>query len=267
MTLAALVNNIRRKNSFLCVGLDPDLDRIPKHLGKSADSVLAFNLAIIDATKDLCVAYKPNLAFYESLGKEGWDVLAKTLAHIPDDILVIADAKRGDIGNTSKQYAEAFFKTYGFDAVTIAPYMGEDSVKPFLSFPGHWAIILAVTSNQGGQDFQRLEDAQGIPLFKHVIQKCTTWGTPDNLMFVCGATYPDELAQVRQMAPEHFILVPGIGSQGGDFDTVCQAGITDDIGLLINSSRGILYAGQQEDYAEKARESAQKLVLQMKKYM
>ncbi len=260
MNRAALVESIKEKQSFLCVGLDPDPRRIPPHLGKGPAGVYRFNQAIIDATRDLCVAYKPNTAFYEAMGPEGWQVLRATLEYIGDNHLKIADAKRGDIGNTSRMYARTFFETIHADAITVAPYMGEDSVKPFLEFQDKWVILLALTSNLGSKDFQMTAQEDQQPLFAKVMQKAQTWGSPDNLMFVCGATHPERFETLRAIAPDHFFLVPGVGAQGGDLAAIAQYGMNDECGLLVNSSRGIIYASNDEDFAEAARSAA--LVLQ-----
>ena len=252
-----LVSTIFRKKSFLCVGLDTELRRIPRHLQELPDPVFAFNQAIIDATRDLCVAYKPNLAFYEALGAGGWLTLQKTVDYIGAEHFIIADGKRGDIGNTSRMYAEAFFNQLHCDAVTIAPYMGADSVTPFLGFAGKWAILLALTSNTGSQDFQQHAlEATGAPLWEAVISRAQGWGSPQNLMFVVGATHPAAFARVRELAPEHFLLVPGVGAQGGDLAAICRYGLTKDCGLLVNASRSILYASEGADFAEKARAEA-----------
>lgn len=256
MNRATLVNLIRSRQSYLCVGLDPDLSKIPLHLLGEPDPIFEFNKAIIDATRDLCVAYKPNLAFYEALGSRGWLTLEKTRRYIGDDHFTIADAKRGDIGNTSGLYAKAFFENLDFDAVTVAPYMGEDSVKPFLAYPDKWVILLALTSNTGSADFQFTPQENGRPLFSKVIEKSQQWGNPEQLMYVVGATHPEQLADIRAIAPDHFLLVPGVGAQGGDLATVAHHGKNADIGLLVNASRSILYASSGEDFAEKAREEA-----------
>jgi orotidine-5'-phosphate decarboxylase len=256
MNRSALVAAIRERKSFLCVGLDPEMSKIPPHLLESEDPVFEFNKAIIDATRDLCVAYKPNLAFFEALGLPGWQAFTKTIAYIGDQHLVIADAKRGDIGNTSRLYAQAFFQTYHCDALTIAPYMGRDSVEPFLEFPGKWVILLALTSNPGSVDFQFGKQADTQPLYTHVMKKAMAWGSPENLMFVTGATHPAHFKTIREVAPEHFLLVPGVGAQGGDLRAICENGLNEDVGLLVNSSRGIIFASQGEDFAEKARAAA-----------
>ena len=253
MTQNDLFQQILSKKSYLCIGLDTDLDKIPKHLLEEEDPIFAFNKAIIDATRDLCVAYKPNLAFYEAQGLKGWAALEKTVKYIGNQHFTIADAKRGDIGNTSRMYAKAFFENMNFDSVTVAPYMGEDSVKPFLDFEGKWVILLALTSNVGSMDFQFNHD-----LFKSVLKTGQTWGTPDNLMFVIGATHPERFLEIRRLVPHNFFLVPGIGAQGGDLKKVSEYGMNDQCGLLINSSREIIYASNGLDFAEKARAAALK---------
>lgn len=263
MNRKELVEQIRTKQSFLCIGLDSDPSRIPQHLLDLEDPVFEFNKQIIEATSDLCVAYKPNLAFYEASGAKGWHSLEKTLAVIPSDIFTIADAKRGDIGNTSTQYARAFFEHLHFDSVTVAPYMGEDSVKPFLAFPGKWVILLALTSNQGSLDFQFAAQDGQEPLYEKVMTKAQQWSTPDNLMYVVGATHPEKFREIRRIAPDHFLLVPGIGAQGGNLQDVCRYGLNQDVGLLVNSSRGIIFAGSGEDFAEKARAEALAIQQQM----
>ncbi|GAA0884424.1 orotidine 5'-phosphate decarboxylase [Sphingobacterium siyangense] len=264
MTRAELIHQIKTKRSFLCVGLDTDLTKIPEHLLDDEDPIYSFNKAIIDATADLCVAYKPNIAFYECYGIKGWQSLQKTWAALPKDCFSIADAKRGDIGNTSGRYAMAFFdeKTsgLGFDSITIAPYMGKDSVTPFLDFNDKWAIVLALTSNEGSLDFQNFENKEGLQLFEQVIDKVNTWGTPDNLMYVVGATRGEGFIKIREHAPDHFLLVPGVGAQGGSLEDVCKFGMNKDCGLLVNSTRGIIYASKGRDFAERAREEA--LILQ-----
>lgn len=253
MTRNDLFQKILEKKSYLCVGLDTDIDKIPKHLLDAEDPIFEFNKAIIDATRDLCVAYKPNLAFYEAQGLRGWVALEKTVKYIGNEHFTIADAKRGDIGNTSKMYAKAFFENMNFDSVTVAPYMGEDSVKPFLEFDDKWVILLALTSNIGSEDFQFNHD-----LFKTVLTTAQRWGTPDNLMFVIGATHPERFLEIRQLAPDNFFLVPGVGAQGGDLNKVSEYGMNDHCGLLINSSREIIYASKGIDFAEKARSAALK---------
>ncbi|MEZ4963787.1 MAG: orotidine-5'-phosphate decarboxylase [Saprospiraceae bacterium] len=257
MDRQTLIGEIFRKKSFLCIGLDPEPDRLPVHLKEADDPVFEFNKQIIDATRDTCVAYKPNLAFYESLGPGGWLTLEKTAKYIGNDHLIIADAKRGDIGNTSRKYAEAFFKHMPFDAITIAPYMGEDSVTPFLEFDGKWVVLLALTSNKGSADFQgETLDSTGGPLWEHVMRHAQKWGTRDNLMFVVGATHPEAFRRVREIAPDHFLLVPGVGAQGGDLNAICRHGLNRDCGLLVNAARSIIYASQGPDFADKAREEA-----------
>lgn len=250
-----LVQNIRNKKSNLCIGLDTDPQKIPAFLLKEKDPVFAFNKAIVEATQDLCVAYKPNIAFYESLGPSGWENLAKTLEIIPKDQFTIADAKRGDIGNTSEMYAKTFFETFGFDAVTVAPYMGEDSIKPFLQYPEKWVIVLGLTSNKGSNDFQQLI-CDGRPLYEHVLNKVSSWGHPGNLMFVTGATHSESFAHLRSLLPDHFFLVPGVGTQGGDLEGILDHGQNKDSGLLINVARDIIYASNQQDFAEAARKRA-----------
>ncbi len=268
MTKQQIWEAIQRKQSYLCVGLDPDWQKIPVHLQGSPDPIFEFNKQIIDATADFAVAYKPNLAFYESLGPAGWESLQKTLAYIPPGMFTIADAKRGDIGNTSALYARAFFETMSFDALTVAPYMGRDSVQPFLGYPGKWVILLALTSNEGSQDFQQsVLLADGQPLYTSVIRVAQTWGTADQLMFVVGATHPQAFAEVRRLAPEHFLLVPGYGAQGGDLAEVSRLGLTKTGGLLVNASRGILYASSGIDFAQAARLEAQSIAQQMNTYL
>jgi orotidine-5'-phosphate decarboxylase len=262
MTKAELIQQIRLKKSFLCVGLDPDLDKLPPHLLDTEDPIFEFNKAIIDATKDLCVAYKPNTAFYECHGVKGWQSLEKTINYIPKDCFIIADAKRGDIGNTSSYYAKTFFETLPCDAVTVAPYMGSDSVKPFLNFEGKWVILLALTSNQGSLDFQFTE-SEGTKLYEKVLKKAQEWGTDEQLMFVVGATRAEEIEKVRALAPNNFFLVPGVGAQGGSLDEVVKYGANDECGLLVNSSRGIIYASRGEDFAIAANGEALKIQSEM----
>lgn len=259
MTRKELVRNILAKQSFLCIGLDTDLECLPPHLLKFDDPVFEFNKQIIEATHDLCVAYKPNLAFYEANGLAGWKSLEKTLTQIPENVFTIADAKRGDIGNTSSLYARAFFKTMNFDAITVAPYMGKDSVAPFLAFDQKWVILLALTSNEGSEDFQFLKLSDNSLLHENVLSKAQQWATPEQLMFVIGATHPEKLREIRQLVPQHFFLVPGIGAQGGSLDAVCEFGMNEEVGLLVNSSRGIIYASSGEDFAEAARKEAKAL--------
>jgi len=265
MTRQELVEQIRIKKSFLCVGLDTDLSRIPAHLLETEDPIFEFNKAIIDATKDFCVAYKPNIAFYECHGPKGWESLKKTLDYIPSNIFTIADAKRGDIGNTSTYYAKTYFEYLNCDSVTVAPYMGEDSVTPFLEFKDKWVILLALTSNKGALDFQMMEDASGEKLFEKVLKKSSQWGSADNTMYVVGATRAEGIGEVRKLVPDNFFLVPGVGAQGGSLEDVAHYGWNKDCGLLVNSSRGIIYASQGEDFAEKARIEAKKLQEAMEK--
>lgn len=255
MNREQLVANIFRKKSVLCVGLDTDLSKIPAHLLQEEDPAFAFNKAIIDATKDYTVAYKINTAFYEAQGINGWISMERTLNYIPKDIFTIADAKRGDIGNTSEQYARTFFHTYPYDSVTIAPYMGADSVKPFLQFDGKWSIVLGLTSNAGSADFQ-LQQCGSELLYQKVLRTVASWGHPGNIMFVIGATRKEQLQEVRALLPDHFFLVPGVGAQGGDVATVCTNAFNKDAGVLINVSRGIIYAGNGTDFAALAHTAA-----------
>lgn len=260
MNRADLFDQIKKKNSYLCVGLDTDIEKIPSHLRSERDAVFEFNKQIIDATREYCVAYKPNLAFYEALGPKGLESLQKTLEYIPRDCFSIADAKRGDIGNTSSLYAKAFFEQMSFDSITVAPYMGEDSVKPFLKFKDKWVILLAHTSNPGSADFQLIESKiTGKKLYEEVITKSQQWGTPDQLMYVVGATRADKVAEIRSLAPEHFFLVPGIGAQGGDLQEVSTHGMNKQCGLLVNSTRAIIYASSGKDFAEAAAKEARKV--------
>jgi orotidine-5'-phosphate decarboxylase len=255
MNRQQLIEQIKEKRSFLCVGLDTDLSRIPVHLLGLEDPVFEFNKQIIDATKDLCVAYKPNIAFYESLGVSGLISLQKTLDYIPENIFTIADAKRGDVGNTSKMYAKAFFENMNFNSITVAPYMGKDSVTPFLSYKNKWVILLALTSNEGGKDFQFLE-TNNKTLYKYVIETSSKWASPDNMMYVVGATQAESLLEIRKTIPGHFLLVPGVGAQGGSLAEVSKFGMNKDCGLLVNSSRAIIYASADRDFAEMARKRA-----------
>ena len=265
MNRTQLVENILHKKSVLCVGLDTDLAKIPAHMLGEEDPAFAFNKAIIDATKEYTVAYKINTAFYEAQGIKGWQTMERTLNYIPKDIFTIADAKRGDIGNTSEQYARTFFHTYPYDSVTVAPYMGEDSVKPFLQFEGKWTIVLGLTSNAGSADFQ-LQQCGDELLYQKVLKTVASWGTASNLMFVIGATRKEQLQEVRTLLPEHFFLVPGVGAQGGDVDTVCSNAMNKDGGLLINVSRGIIYAGKGENFAATVNEEARKYQQEMAKF-
>jgi orotidine-5'-phosphate decarboxylase len=267
MTRQELFEQIKKKNSYLCVGLDTDLTKIPKHLLKSADPVFEFNKQIIDATHEFAVAYKPNIAFYEALGAKGWESLQKTLNYIPKECFTIADAKRGDIGNTSALYARAYFEQMNFDSITVAPYMGEDSVKPFLDWKNKWVILLALTSNAGSEDFQLQETRDGKYFYQEVIVTSLRWATPDQLMYVVGATRVDKLAMIRTIAPEHFFLVPGVGAQGGDLEEVSKAGMNPQCGLLVNSTRAVIYASPNEDFAEAARSEARLLKTQMTEYL
>lgn len=268
MTKQELFENIQRKKSFLCVGLDTDATKIPEFLyNQSDDPIYEFNKAIIDATADLCVAYKPNLAFYESLGLQGWDVLERTVEYIRSnypDQFIIADAKRGDIGNTSAMYASTFFGSMDFDSVTVAPYMGEDSVTPFLTYEGKWVTLLALTSNKGAYDFQFMRDAEtGERLFEKVLKTSLGWGNDENMMYVVGATKAEMLTDIRAIIPNHFLLVPGVGAQGGSLEEVCKYGLNSTCGLLVNSSRQIIYASAEKDYADAARREAQKVQTEM----
>jgi orotidine-5'-phosphate decarboxylase len=266
MTRNQLIAQIRSKKSYLCVGLDTDITKIPKHLLADPDPVFAFNKAIIDATRDLCVSYKINTAFYEALGVKGWQAMERTVNYIGDEHFKIADAKRGDIGNTSDQYAKAFFETMPFDAITVAPYMGEDSVKPFLQHKGKWAIVLGLTSNKGANDFELLHTG-GEFFYEKILETVSTWGTEENLMFVIGATRTAELSNARKLTPHHFYLVPGVGAQGGSLKEVSEEAMTKDCGLLVNISRAIIYASGGEDFAEKARTVAKEYQMEMKKYL
>nr|WP_199158362.1 orotidine-5'-phosphate decarboxylase [Pedobacter sp. ASV2] len=270
MTKQQLFDQIQKKRSFLCVGLDSSLDKIPQHLLKYENPILEFNKQIIDATKDLCVAYKPNTAFYECYGAKGWATLTETWKYIPKDIFTIADAKRGDIGNTSAMYAETFFNEssseMSFDSVTVAPYMGSDSVTPFLNFKDKWVILLALTSNSGHADFQ-LQQIGDERLFEKVIKTSSTWATDEQIMYVVGATRGAAFGDVRKLIPNHFLLVPGVGAQGGDLQEVCKYGLNNQCGLLVNSARGIIYASKGEDFAERAREEALKLQQEMEQIL
>ncbi|MBI1316724.1 orotidine-5'-phosphate decarboxylase [bacterium] len=269
MTRADLIAHIRAQSSMLCVGLDPERTRLPEPLKDHPDALFAFNKAIIDATAQHCVAYKPNLAFYEAEGLAGWEALSRTIAYIRSAYpkhFAIADAKRGDIGNTARMYAEAFFTRLDFDALTVAPYMGSDSVRPFLEYPGKWAVVLGLTSNPGALDFEELELAKGHALFLEVMRAVSQWGNSDNTLFVVGATRAGRMAEIRGAFPEHFFLVPGIGAQGGNLQEVLDAGATDFGGLLINASRSILYASSGSDFAQAASEEARKLKEGMRGY-
>lgn len=263
-----LIEQIFTKKSFLCVGLDTDLNKVPKFLLNEEDPIFSFNKAIIDRTAPYCVAYKPNLAFYECYGLKGMEAFEKTITYLKEKYpnhFIIADAKRGDIGNTSKMYAQTFFKEYNVDALTIAPYMGEDSVKPFLEYEGKWVILLALTSNKGSHDFQLFEDKDGVRLFERVLSKAQEWDTTENLMFVVGATQGSLFADIRKLTPDSFLLVPGVGAQGGSLQEVCKYGMNKDCGLLVNSSRGIIYANSEVNFAEIAGEKAKELQQEMEK--
>ena len=257
------------KGSYLCVGLDTDIDLLPPHIKSQPDAVFQFNKAIIDATKNYCVSYKLNTAFYEAQGIKGWEALEQTLDYIPATHFTIADAKRGDIGNTSHQYAKTFFEVYPFDAVTVAPYMGEDSIRPFLEYKDKWTIVLGLTSNKGSQDFEQMPLATGNrkALYEHVLETVSKWGTTDNLMFVTGATKAAELAHIRTLVPDHFLLVPGVGAQGGSLEEVSKYGLNKDVGLLVNASRAIIFASKNEDFAEAAGKVASQYASEMKHYL
>lgn len=269
MTKQQLVEQIKKKKSFLCVGLDVDMDKIPQHLVSLDDPIFEFNKQIIDATHHVTVAYKPNVAFYEAYGIKGWQSLQKTIDYLNKnypEIFTIADAKRGDIGNTSTRYAKAFFEDLNFDSITVAPYMGRDSVEPFLAFENKFTILLALTSNIGGLDFQTLQ-TENQQVYEEVLKKSLTWNNAENLMYVVGATRPDYFKTIREMVPDHFLLVPGVGAQGGSLQDVCQYGLNHEVGLLINSSRGIIYASNGKDFAEKAAKKALELQQEMEKIL
>ncbi len=266
MTQSELIRQIKAKRSFLCVGLDTDLEKIPKFLLDTEDPLFEFNKQIIDATRQYCVAYKPNTAFFEAYGEKGWRSLQRTVEYIGKEHFIIADAKRGDIGNTSERYAKAFFEQMPCDAITIAPYMGSDSVKPFLNFEGKWAIILALTSNPGAEDFE-MQNIGGKMLFEKVLETSKNWGSAENTMYVVGATRPELFQAVRKIVPNHFLLVPGVGAQGGSLADVCKYGLNSNIGLLINASRSIIYASAGQDFAEKATEEAKKMAEEMQQYV
>lgn len=267
MNKKELFGQIKAKSSYLCVGLDTDIQKIPEHLKKADDPLFEFNKQIIDATIDYAVAYKPNIAFYEAHGLKGWESLMKTIEYIPKEAFVIADAKRGDIGNTSKMYARAFFEEMNCDAITVAPYMGEDSVKPFLDFKNKWVILLALTSNVGGKDFQNLALGTGEEVYERVLKKSQEWGSAEELMYVVGATKAEALANIRSIVPEHFLLVPGVGAQGGSLEEVSKYGMNSTCGLLVNSSRGIIYKDSSEAFAKAAGEEARKLQIEMSNYL
>ncbi len=270
MTKKELTELVKTKRSFLCVGLDTDINKIPSHLLESKNPVFEFNKAIIDATMPYTVAYKPNLAFYEALGISGWLALEKTVKYIRSlnqPVFLIADAKRGDIGNTSAMYAKAFFEKIDFDAVTLSPYMGKDTVAPFLEFKGKWSIILVLTSNKSAADFQYFENKEGEKLFERVIKTSASWGSTDNIMYVVGATKADSFAGIRKIIPNHFLLVPGVGAQGGNLHEVAKYGMNKNCGLLVNSSRGIIYAGKGKDFAERAGNAAKKMQMEMEELL
>jgi len=285
MTRKQLIEQIQTKRSYLCVGLDTDISKIPAHLQSHPDAVFEFNKQIIDATKDLCVSYKINTAFYEAMGLKGWEAMEKTVNYIPKEHFTIADAKRGDIGNTSSQYAKAFFETLNFDAITVAPYMGEDSVRPFLEFENKWTIVLGLTSNPGSKDFEQLRvvgretnngketnndrevNQGGEYLYESVLRKVSSWGSPSNLMFVVGATRASDLEGIRKIIPDHFLLVPGVGFQGGSLEEVSKYGMNTDCGLLVNASRAIIYASENEDFATEARAIAHQYQAEMATYL
>jgi orotidine-5'-phosphate decarboxylase len=262
-----LIAQIKQKNSYLCVGLDTDITKIPKHLLQNKNAIVDFNKAIIDATKEYCVSYKINTAFYEVLGSKGWDAMEETVNYIPSTHLKIADAKRGDIGNTSSQYAKAFFETLKFDAITVAPYMGEDSIRPFLEYEDKWTIVLGLTSNKGAADFEMQRFVDGTTLYENVLSKVSSWGTKDNLMFVVGATQASELTNIRSIVPNNFLLVPGVGFQGGSLAETSKYGMNKDCDLLVNASRAIIYAGSGENFAEEAKAIAQQYQAEMKTYL
>jgi len=267
MNRQGLIAEIKRKKSYLCVGLDTDLEKIPAHLRGLPDPIFEFNRQIIDATIDHCVAYKPNIAFYEAMGPRGWESLQKTMEYMPREAFTIADAKRGDIGNTSTMYAKAFFEQMNFDSITVAPYMGEDSVKPFLAFKDKVVILLVHTSNPGSADFQLFTSATGKKLYEEVILKSQAWGSQDNLMYVVGATRADKIAEIRQLAPDHFFLVPGVGAQGGDLEAVSRLGMNSECGLLVNSARAIIYASSDKDFAQAAQNEAGRTHQEMSRYL
>lgn len=266
MTRKQLIGQIKKKKSYLCIGLDTDINKIPKHLLKYKQPIVEFNKQIIEATHDLCVAYKPNIAFFEQYGAKGFEYLEKTISYIPENIFTIADAKRGDIGNTSKMYAKTFFETLNFDSITVAPYMGRDSVQPFLEYKNKWTIILGLTSNIGSQDFQFLK-IKGKPLYQQVIETTMQYGNDSNIMYVIGATQEKYIQKIRAFCPDHFFLVPGIGAQGGSLEKISKYGLNKDIGLLVNAARSIIYASDGKDFAEKARAEALKLQQEMQQLM
>lgn len=263
MKRSDLTRLISNKQSFLCIGLDPDPLKFPGQMKGDATATVDFCKEIIHATQQYCVAYKLNIAFFEALGKDGWDILHEVARALPANCFKIADAKRADIGNSAKQYARAFFETMPFDAITVAPYMGFDSVMPFLEYEGKWTILLALTSNAGSADFQMIRDSEGKPLYHHVLQTASSWGDADRLMFVIGATHPNRLQDVRLVVPDHFFLVPGVGAQGGDLDAVAKNAMTKDVGILVNATRSVIYASGKEDFAEAAAQEAARMQLAM----
>ena len=267
MTRLQLIQQINLQQSYLCVGLDTDLSKIPAHLQQRPNAVVEFNKAIIDVTKDFCVSYKINTAFYEAMGTKGWDAMEETVNYIPATHLKIADAKRGDIGNTSSQYARAFFETLQFDAITVAPYMGEDSIRPFLEYENKWTIVLGLTSNKGAADFELLKTNDAIPVYEKVITTVAKWGSVNNLMFVTGATKAEEFTHIRKLVPDHFLLVPGVGFQGGSLAGVSKYGMSKDCGLLVNASRAIIYAGEKENFAAEAAAVAHQYQAEMATYL
>ena len=267
MTRLQLIQQIILQQSYLCVGLDTDLSKIPAHLQQRPNAVVEFNKAIIDVTKDFCVSYKINTAFYEAMGTKGWDAMEETVNYIPATHLKIADAKRGDIGNTSSQYARAFFETLQFDAITVAPYMGEDSIRPFLEYENKWTIVLGLTSNKGAADFELLKTNDAIPVYEKVITTVAKWGSVNNLMFVTGATKAEEFTHIRKLVPDHFLLVPGVGFQGGSLAEVSKYGMSKDCGLLVNASRAIIYASETENFAAEAAAVAHQYQVEMATYL
>ena len=267
MNRKQLIEQIKTKKNYLCVGLDTDIKKIPAHLQSQPNAILRFNKAIIDTTKNYCISYKINTAFYEVLGAKGWQILEETLAHIPSTHFKIADAKRGDIGNTSAQYAKTFFETYAFDAVTVAPYMGEDSIRPFLEYENKFTIVLGLTSNKGANDFELLKTSDGYFFYEKIISTISNWGTPENLMFVVGATQTHQLKNIRKLIPEHFLLIPGVGAQGGSLKEVSEYGMNKDCGLIVNASRAIIYKSSEENFAEEASKAAEEYAEVMKEYI
>ncbi len=266
MTRQQLINSIKQNKSYLCVGLDTSIDKIPEHLKSVPNAVFQFNKQIIDATKDICIAYKINTAFYEANGVKGWEAMERTVNYIPSSHFKIADAKRGDIGNTSAQYAKAFFDVLNFDAITVAPYMGADSIQPFLEYENKWTIVLGLTSNKGSEDFEQLKTGENY-LYEEVIKKVSKWGSKENLMFVVGATKASDLSSIRKIIPDNFLLIPGVGAQGGSLEEVSKHGLNNDCGLLVNASRAIIYAGKDENFAAEARIVAHEYQTEMMAYL